>query len=226
MRTMFTPLIITTLLLSAAFTLPAIAQKKITEGTVTYTVSYELSPDKQQYADMLPKEIVCYFRGDSTAAIVNQGAATVKGVSVFKADYHSLIIDVPAANKKIVVVLTAGEVAQEKASIPQFTGKKGAETQVMDGYKCSEVTLTDLKNNTVYEMWVTNDIGIPPTSVSRAVSSFGGVPVKFVTFNNGIKINAEIKEVKAGTVPFGFFTASKDYEPMSYTDLKAMSGGN
>jgi hypothetical protein len=58
------------------------------------------------------------------------------------------------------------------------------------------------------------------------VSEFGGVPVKFVTFNQGIKVNAEIKEVKAEIVPAGFFSATKDYEPMSYSELKAASGGN
>jgi hypothetical protein len=213
-------------LLFAMFTMPAMAQKKINEGAITYTVSYELPPDKQQFAEMLPKEIQCYFRGDSTAAIVKQGAATVKGVSVFKSDYHSLIIDVPANGKKILVVLTADEVAQEKAGVPKFTGKKSGGTQVIDGYKCAKVTVTDPKTGTVYEAWVTNDIDIPPTSVSRAISMFGGVPVKFVTFNNGVKINAEIKEIKEETVPAGFFTATKDYEPMSYTDLKTMSGGN
>jgi len=221
-----TPVITSIFLLFAAFVLPATAQKKIKEGTITYTVSYELPPNEQQFADVLPKEIRCYFRGDSTAAIVNQGMATVKGVSVFTSDYHSLIIDVPANGKKILVVLTAGEVAQEKAGVPQFAGKKSGETQVIDGYKCTKVIVTDPKTNAVYETWVTNDIDIPPTSVSRAVSMFGGVPVKFVTFNNGVKINAEIKEVKEETVPAGFFTATKDYEPMSYTDLKAMSGGN
>jgi len=213
-------------LLMLASELPATAQKKINEGSVTYTVSYELPPDKQQYGDMLPKEIVCYFRGDSTAAIVDQGAATVKGVSVFKTDYHSLIIDAPASGKKIVVVLTPDEVAQEKAGVPQFTGKKSGETQLMDGYNCFKVTLTDPKSSAVYDIWLTNDIDMPPTSVSRAVSSFGGVPVKFVTFNNGVKINADIKGLKEQAVPPGFFTASKDYEPMSYTDLKAASGGN
>src|ERR1700735_4949418 len=103
------PKITLLLLLFLVFVMPAAAQKKIKEGTVTYTASYELSPDKQQYADMLPKEIQCYFRGDSTAAVVNQGMATVKGVSVFKSDYHSLIIDVPANGKKILVVLTPDE---------------------------------------------------------------------------------------------------------------------
>jgi len=211
-------------LLLLSLTGVACAQKKITEGVVTYTVSYELPADRQQYADMLPKEISCYFRGDSSAAIVDQGAAVIKGVSVFKTDYHCLIINIAAAGKKIVVVMTPDEVAQEKAGMPQFTGKKGTEKQVVAGYNCIKTIVTDPKTSISYDEWITNDIDIPATSVSKAVTTFGGVPIKFVTFNNGVKINAIVKEIKAQPVPAGFFTASKDYESMSYTALKAMSG--
>ena len=204
----------------------ACAQKKINEGMVTYTVTYDLPADKQQYASTLPKEITCYFRGDSTAAIVDQGVSTVKGVSVFKTGYHCLIIDIKALSKKIVVVMTTGEVEQEKAVIPQLTYTKGTEKQTINSYKCIKGTATDPKTGTAYDVWLTTDIAIPPSSVSRPVSTFGGVPVRFVTFNNNVKINAELKEIKEEPVPAGFFTASNDYESMSYTQLKAMSDGN
>lgn len=198
------------------------SQTKINEGEVTYTLSYVLPADKQQFADLLPKEVTCFFRGDSTAAIVNQGTATIKGVSVFKTGYHCLIVDFPANSKKIVVVMSPEEVEQEKAGIPQLTFKKGTEKQTINGFNCIKATATDIKTSTVYDIWLTNDIVIPPSSVSRPVSGFGGVPVRFVTFNNNITINAELKEVKEEPVPAGFFTASKDYEPMSYDELKSM----
>lgn len=213
-------------LLAVAMIGSASAQKKISEGMITYTVSYELPADKQQYADMLPKEITCYFRGDSTAAIVDQGMATIKGISVMKTSYRSMLIDVPSQSKKIVVVLTPDEVAQEKARMPQFTGVKGTEKQTITGYNCTKTTVTDTKTKMDYDIWLTNDVDIPANSVDNAVSSFGGLPVKFITFNNGVKISAVIKEIKQVPVPAGFFTASKDYEPMTYADLKAMSGGN
>jgi len=201
----------------------AAAQRKINEGTVIYTLSYELSADQQQYATMLPNELTCYFRGDSSAAIVNQGATIIKGVSVIKNNYHSLIIDLPAASKKIVVVLTSAEVEQENAGLPQFQGVKGTEKQVINGYYCTKVPVTEARGGANYDIWITNDIDMPPNSVNRSSSIFGGMPVKFVTFNNGFKINAVVKEIKEMSVPAGFFSASKDYESMSYTDLKAMS---
>jgi len=198
------------------------AQRLIKEGVATYSATYDLPPDQKDLAASLPTEIICFFRGDSTAAIVNQGGAIIKGVSVFKDNYHSMIIDFPSIEKKIVVVLTAAEVEEEKATNPPLTAVKGTETQVINGYKCFKTVVTDKKSGATYEIWLTNDIDITPNSVTKPVSGFGGVPVKFVTFNHGIKLNAELKDLTETSVPSGFFTAAKDYEPMSYADLKAV----
>jgi len=200
----------------------AIAQKKINEGIVTYMVTYDLSADQQQNAGRLPSEIICYFRADSTAAIASQDGATVKGVSVFKTNYHSLIIDLPALSKKLIVVMTADEVEQEKASLPKFNYEKGTEKKIINGFNCTRGTLTDSKAGSSYEIWLTNDIDIPLTSVSRIAGGLNGVPIRFVTFNNGYKINAVVKEVKEQPVPKGFFTAPKNYVAISYSELKSM----
>lgn len=213
-------------LLLAAGLSKGYAQKKISEGVVTYTVSFELPADKQQYAVMLPKEITSYFRGDSTATPINQGQATIKSVQNYKTNYQSLLIDVPAASKKIAVVLTPADIEQSEALNPKLTGSQGAEKQTIAGYNCTKVTAVDAKSGAKYDVWITKDLNIVPNSISHLVSTFGGVPVKFVTFNQGIKMNAEIKEVKEAPVPKGYFTATKDYQSISMEDLKAMSGGS
>jgi hypothetical protein len=197
-------------------------QRQIKEGVVTYSALYDLPADQKDMAAGLPAEIMCFFRGDSTAAIVNQNGTTIKGVSVFKDNYHSMIIDFTSIEKKIFVLLTAAEVAEEKTSNPELTAVKGTEKQVINGYNCFKTTVTNKKSGAVYEIWLTNDIDITPNSVSKPVSGFGGVPVKFVTFNHGLKIDAELKQITETSVPLGFFTATKDYEPMSYADLKAV----
>ncbi|TWI94368.1 uncharacterized protein DUF4412 [Mucilaginibacter frigoritolerans] len=220
MKTMLKPILLL-LLLTLIFN-TVNAQRQIKEGIVTYSASYDLPADKKDLAAGLPSEIMCFFRGDSTAAIVIQNGTTIKGVSVFKDNYHSMIIDFPSIEKKIFVLLTAAEVAEERASNPELTAVKGTEKQVVNGYNCFKTTVTDKKSGAVYEIWLTNDIDITPNSVSKPVSGFGGVPVKFVTFNHGLKINAELKELTETSVPPGFFTATKDYEPMSYADLKAV----
>jgi hypothetical protein len=214
-----------TLFLVLAITINiAKAQKQIKEGVITYSATYDIPADQLKNYGALPSIIITYFRGDSSAAIVNQGAAIVKGVSVLKTNYHSMIIDVPSMSKKIVVVLTPTEVAQEKAENPQFTGKNGTEKQVINGYNCTKTIITDTKSGATYDIWLTNDIDIAPNSVSKLVSTFGGVPIKFVTFNSGVKINVQLEELEETPVPAGFFTAGKDYQAISYDELKGASG--
>ena len=121
------------------------AQKQIKEGIATYSASYDIPADQLQNYGALPSVIVIFFRDDSTAAIVNQGGAIIKGVSVLKTNYHSMIIDIPNISKKILVVLTPAEVAQENAEVPLFTAKASMEKDVINGYKCTKTVITDTK---------------------------------------------------------------------------------
>ncbi len=217
-------------LLKAALILPLLiiavhvhTKKVINEGKITYSTSYDIPASQWKNDGSLPTEIVIYFRGDSTAAIVKQGIATIKGVSVLKTNYHSMIIDVPDFNKKLFVLLTSEEVQKEKSFIPQFTAQNDTSTQIINGYHCFKINLTDNATGYNYELWVTKDISIVPNSVSRPVSLFGGVPIRFVTFNQGIKIYTELKLIEEISVPKGFFSASKEYSSISYEELKKIS---
>lgn len=200
------------------------AQKKITEGAVIYTVSYDLPADKQQYAAMMPKEIKCYFRDDSTATLIDQGPAKIKSILNAKAQFQSLLIDVPQFDKKFAVVLTPADQEELKAKEPEFSGTPGTETQTIAGYKCTKIDVKDNKSGLDYALWVTKDIELVPNTMTKLVAKLGGVPVKFVTFNNGVKINAQLKEVKEETVPAGFFSVTKDYQSMSMNDLMQVFG--
>ena len=62
-----------------------------------------------------------------------------------------------------------------------------------------------------------------PNSVSKLVSNYGGVPIRFVTFSHGIKISAELEEIEELRVPKGFFSPTSEYEKMSLDDLKKLS---
>lgn len=211
-----------TLLLAS---LSTYAQKKITEGIVTYTVSYDLPEDKKQFEAMMPKEIQCYFRGDSSATIIDQGEAKIKSILNHKADFRSLLIDVPSFNQKIAVQFTPDDLKKLKETEPDFKGTAADEKQKIAGYDCFKVDVKEAKSGTSYEMWVTKDLEITPNVMTHFVNNLGGVPVKFVTFNNGVKINAELRDIKEEKIPAGFFTASKDYKPMSLSELTALTGG-
>ena len=201
------------------------AQKQIKEGRAIYSAAYDIPADKLQNYGLLPSEIVIFFRGHSTAAIVNQCDAIVKGVSVLKENYHSMIIDFPAVPKKIFVLESTTEVEEDKKDLPEFTAKKESDKEKINGYNCEKITLTDVKSGITYELWITNDITIIPNTVSRPVSNFGGVPVKFVTFNHGIIIKAELIQVDETPVPVGFFSPTKEYEKMTLQELKKFTSG-
>ena len=199
-------------------------QKKfIKEGIVTYSATYDIPADQPQDYNNLPSEITIYFRGDSSAAILSQDGSIIKGISVFKSNYRSMIVEIPSQSKKIFVELSPAEVDSEKMGAPTFTVKKDKETDEINGYKCTKTIITDVKTGESYDLWLTNDVDMEPNSVSRLVSNFGGVPIRFVTFNKGIKISAELEEIEELRVPKGFFSPTSEYEKMTYEDLKKIT---
>jgi hypothetical protein len=57
-------------------TLTANAQKKITEGYITYTAEYNLPPDQQMAAAMLPKNYKVFFKDDLSRLTMDLGMMT------------------------------------------------------------------------------------------------------------------------------------------------------
>ena len=81
------------------------------------------------------------------------------------------------------------------------------------------------KSNQNFEAWFTKDVEVTQNALSRFFDKNFGFPVEFVSFMNGLSVKAIVKEIKAGTVPAGSFSASKDFEEISMDQLMQMQGG-
>src|SRR5687767_3821797 len=98
------------LILSTAFILMttwSFAQKKITEGIITYQVKYELPPDMQHMKAMFPETVKVYFKGDSSLAQSKFGMGSTKLIMNAKTKFQRLLIDVPMMGKKYSVRFSA-----------------------------------------------------------------------------------------------------------------------
>lgn len=201
------------------------AQKKITEGTVTFGVEYSLTPEQEPMAAMLPTESKIKFNGNISRMEMQQGPATIT-VFANVADLTSLVlIDVPVAQMQFAVKGTKADYDKEKANDPKFSEFKatGEKKKILD-YNAEKYTYKDDKGGT-YELWATTDIELPAGLVGRDFKDIKGTPIKFTTFNRGVKSTATLKslvEEKAG--PFTL-DVPKGYEVKTMEEIMAMQGG-
>ncbi len=198
----------------AAFGVNANAQKVYNEGVANYTVS----------ASMGSADTKVYFTADSSAAVTDNGMYTAKIVSDSKSTYTAVLVDVPSMSMRKIAVLTPAEVSQVNAELPKLTFTPTTETKQINGFNCKKVTAKDAKSGMDIELWVTNDIKAPVTSITKPFADAGGTPVKFVTVQQGQTVNVELKSIAGDKVPTGTFGIPAGYDKLSFSELKALGG--
>ncbi len=197
-----------------AIAFSASAQKKYTQGTITYSAS----------ANGQEGESKVYFTTDSSVSVAQYGPANVKLLINTKGTYFAVLLDVPVASMKKVAVLTPDEIEQGLAAAPKLTFTAGTETKQISGFNCKKVTVKDTKSGSTYTAWVTNDISAPVNILTRFFADAGGFPVQFTTFQMGQPVDVTLKSITDERAPAGTFGIPAGFEKISYDDLKAMGG--
>ena len=127
--------------------------------------------------------------------------------------------------KKISVIFTPDDQEQMKEMSPEFSLKAGTETKSIAGYNGKKYEVSEKKSGQNFEAWFTTEVDIPQNTATLFYDKSYGFPLQFSTIINRVPVKALVKEIKATTVPAGIFTATKDYEEMTFQELMNMMPG-
>ena len=215
------------LILSMALMLTAtflFAQNKMAEGMITYSVQWKLPESMQAMAANLPSELKVYFKGDSSSMKSESQMFTTTSILNLNKEYERLLLDIPMMGKKLSVIMSPADQERMQETFPDLSLKAGTETKTVAGYKALKYDVNDKKSNQNFAAWFTKDVEVAPNALTRFYDKSYGFPVEFSTFMNGMTLSATLKEIKAVTVPAGSFSASKDFEEITFDQLMQMSG--
>lgn len=201
------------------------AQQKITEGIVVYTLSWNVPEQAQAMAASLPTEVQVYFKGDSSSMKMESQFFSSQSILNTKKEYERMLLDIPMMSKKYSVIFTPADQETLADKYPQMSLKPSTDSKVINGYKASKFEVYESKTNTKFDVWFTKDIEVVANPLSRFYELSYGFPMEFTSFQNGLSVKASVKEIQKTTVPAGMFSASKDYEEMTLTQLMQMRGG-
>ncbi|HTD41057.1 MAG TPA: hypothetical protein VK671_10590 [Mucilaginibacter sp.] len=199
----------------SATVMSASAQKSYTQGTIS------LSTDMRGQA----VDAKVYFTPDSSALAFSAGPANIKILSNAKRTYFAVLVDVAVASIKKAAIANPDEIEQTMAAMPKFTFAPTTETKQISGFNCKKVVATDTKTNKTYDVWVTNDVTLPPSVIPDYYSAAGGVPIQYTSFAQGQSSNVTITGITDASAPAGTFAIPGDFDKITMDDLKAMSGG-
>jgi hypothetical protein len=171
-------------------------------------------------------EAKSYFTKDSLSMSFTTGPATIKILSDAKATFLAVLVDVPVASIKKAAIYTPAEIEQAMDGMPKFTFAPTAETKMIGKFNCKKVVATDPKTSKTYDVWITNDVVLPPSAYAKYYAGVGGVPIKFTSFSQGQEAPVTVTDISDAKAPAGTFSIAPDFDKISLDDLKAMSGGN
>ena len=203
------------------------AQKKITEGTISYVAEWDLPAEMKEMVGYFPSEIKVYFRGDSSSTRIQSTMYLSNSVLNARTNFEQLLIDIPFIGKKYSITMTPEDKKKMAEKLPKIELlRAGTETKMMAGYKVYKYTGLEKISNRRFDAWFTTDIEVPANSLTHFYDISYGFPVEFVSYANGISLKLTLKEIKTETVPPNSFVGGKDYEAITLDQLQKMSGGN
>lgn len=202
------------------------APKKLSEGTLTYEVEWNLPEQMKAMASNFPTEIKVLFKGDSSSLKTGSQMYSSTNITNLNKEYERLLLDIPMMNKKFSVIFTPADQDKIAANAPDLAMKAGTETKTVAGYNATKYDVTEKKSNNTSAAWFTKDVELSTQNpLNRYFDKGLGFPVEFTSYMNGLSLKATLKEIKEGAVPAGSFSASKDYEEITFEQLMQMQGG-
>ncbi|TKC02492.1 hypothetical protein [Pedobacter cryotolerans] len=201
------------------------AQKKISEGTVTYAVEYAPTAEQEGMVGMLPTEQKVKFNGNLINMVMEQGPATITVFSDLATQLGLVLIDVPVAQMQFAVKQTKADYDKQRATAPKFSEFKATgEKKMIGAYNTEKYTYKDDKG-AAYELWATTDVELPAGFAGEDFKGVKGAVIKFTNFQQGLKQTLTVKEIKEEkTGPFNL-DVPKGYEVKTMEEIMAMQGG-
>ncbi|MGB4400014.1 MAG: hypothetical protein WBJ10_11635 [Daejeonella sp.] len=199
--------------------------KKLNEGTLVYAVEWNLPEQMAAMASNFPTELKVHFKGDSASLKAESAIYSSTNITNLSKEYERMLLDIPMMNKKLSVIFTPADQERIAVNMPDLVLTAGTETKTVAGYNALKYDVTEKKSNQNSSAWFTKDVEVTQNPLTRFYNKSYGFPVEFTTYMNGLSVKATLKEVKEGTVPAGSFSASKDYEEITFDQLMQMQGG-
>ncbi|WP_443947192.1 DUF4412 domain-containing protein [Pedobacter sp. AW1-32] len=203
------------------------AQKKITEGTITYGMEYKLTAEQKASMGGMepPKELKVKFNNGFTKIEIEQGPALVGIISDNNDKTGLLLIDVPIAQKQFAVKQSKEDVEKVMGEVPKYSDfKSTGEKQTISGYSAEKYTYKDDKGGT-HELWATKDVELPNTGSEQYFPGLAAFPVKYTLLQKGIETTTIVKAISENKVGKISKDIPSGYEVITMEDLAKLQGG-
>lgn len=203
-----------------ALSFSALAQKKLTEGTISYDVVINTGSEKTKNADFLDgTTVVNYIKGQKSRTEMVSPLGTL--TTIYDGSKNLIVLLKDIGEQKYMITLTPDDWkdANKKYESIGFTYEDGEKTIL--GYKCKRAT-AKLQDGTTYTVWYTPDLVPENKNFQYETRTLPGLAMEYETVHSkGEKTTYTVSRINLNPVQASKFDLPKTgYRVMTYAESK------
>ncbi len=208
-----------TLLFIVILSFYAIAQKKLSEGSISYDIVINTGSDKPRAADFFDGATsTVYLKGAKSRTEMVSSLGTQS--TIIDGAKNSISILKEYGEQKYIIQLTPAnwKEANKKNDNVKFTYDD--ESKTILGYKCSKA-IGKLEDGGTFTVWYTTDIIPENKDFQYANKSLPGLAMEYESIMGNLKVTYTVSKITFGAVPAAKFDLPKaGYRILTYEESK------
>ncbi len=208
-----------TLLFIVILSFSAIAQKKLSEGSISYDIVINTGSDKPRAADFFDGATsTVYLKGAKSRTEMVSSLGTQS--TIIDGAKNSISILKEYGEQKYIIQLTPAnwKEANKKNDDVKFTYND--ESKTILGYKCSKA-IGKLEDGGTFTVWYTTDIIPENKDFQYANKSLPGLAMEYESIMGNLKVTYTVSKITFGAVPAAKFDLPKaGYRILTYEESK------
>jgi len=201
--------------------MPAVhAQKKFTEGTISYDIVINTGSDKPRNADYLDgTTVVNYIKGNRsrTETVSLLGTLT----TIHDRDKNSIVILKEFGEQKYMVTMTPEDWKDANKKYDALTYSFDSnEEKIILGYKCKKA-VGQLPDGTTYTVWYTPDLIPENKDIQYETRTLPGMTLEYEINSKNQKVTCTVSKISFSPVAASKFDLPKSgYRIITYAESK------
>jgi len=194
----------------------AAVEKHLTEGVIVYDVSYPELDSNNLMLEMLPDEMVMYFKGDKWYSELKTGAGIVEMAVIADGENKKLHNMVRLFSDRYVLSLNHQGALMMTNVLPPFQIKPLPRQETLAGALCKWVSIDfGAAKNESYTFAYTNEIDMDHPNWCTPYREIEGVLLDYRIENYGMNMHLVAKQIIPQDLNDNMFIVDERYQPLS-----------
>ena len=199
--------------------LPALAQKKLTEGTISYDIVINTGSDKPQAADFLDGATsTVYIKGPKTRTEMVSSLGTQ--ATIIDGTKNDITILKEFGEQKYLISMTPANFKEANKRFENVTFTYLNDEKTILGYKVKKA-IGKLDNGSQFTVWYTTDL-VPENKDFQYVNrGLPGLAMEYESSVGNLQVTYTVSKISLNPVPAAKFDLPKSgYRVMTYEESK------